>query len=230
MITLAVAGVLASISAEEPAEQCRAPTPQQLAQAEAWRNYPAEVARRERLAASFAEIVVPEGPWRSPPADAAVVFRTIAPPGGLYRNTIWTVVWREADGSWWFWKQDRDPNAPPPPGRTPDEAAAMSEIERWPPAAGRVGAAHSAALDAALADPCREVSGPYWPGEVPYVPPPPPPGAPLLPPPPPPPVVPDTTVVHVQMTEAGQDPRFLGSWRTGHGNGLISAAAWPTAD
>lgn len=234
MIGLAVAGALASITADDPASECRVPTPEQLASTESWRDYPDVVERRERLTAAFSDIVIPEGPWRSPPADASVVFRTIAPPGGGYRNTIWTVVWREADGSWWFWKQDRDPNRRYILQMTPEQFAAMPEAERWPPVAGRVSAAQSAALDAGLADPCREVSGPYWPGEVPYVPPPAPPrppGAPPLPPPPPPPpIVPDTTYVHLQMTEAGQEPRFLGSWSTGHGNALVSAAAWPSAD
>ena len=230
MIGLAIAGALASITADDPAAECRVPTPEQLARAESWRDYPDVVEQREHLTLAFSDIVIPQGPWRSPPVDATVVFHTIAPPGGLYRNTIWTVVWREADGSWWFWKQDRDPNKRFPPSVTPEQIAAMSDIERWPPVAGRVSAAQSAALDAGLEDPCREISGPYWPGEVPYVPPPPPPGVPLSPPPPPPPIVPDTTVVLLQMTEAGQVPRFLGSWATGHGNALVSAAAWPSAD
>lgn len=215
---------------QEPAE-CRVASPEQIARFEAVRTDPAYADARARNLAYedelFAEFVIPDGPWRSPPPDARVLFRTIAPPGGLYGNTIWTAVWQESDGSWWFWKQDRDPRVvqqPPQPGSAP---SAASDTERWKPAAGRLGAPDVQAIEAALNSPCRAAAGPFWPGEVPYVPLPPPPGVPMVPPPPPTPPVPDSTVVYVQMTEQGQPMRRLGAWRTGHRNRLISAVAWP---
>lgn len=218
---------------QDPVE-CRAASPEQLARIEAARADPATADHRQRMLdyedQLFAEFVVPEGPWRSPPPDARVLFRTIAPPGGLYGNTIWTAVWQESDGSWWFWKQDRDPRAverPPPPGAA---AVALAATERWRPVGGRLRAPDVQAIEAGLTDPCRAAAGPFWPGEVPYVPPPPRPGAPILPPPPPAPPVPDSTVVYVQMTEQGHAMRRLGAWRTGHGNRVIGAVAWPQAE
>ena len=116
-----VQALLVGAVAQSPAE-CRSATPEQIAAIQAAPSTPAAAAERERLTAHedrlFAEFVLPEGPWRSPPADARVVFRTVAPPGGLYGNTIRTAVWQERDGSWWFWKQNRDPGLvqiPPPP-------------------------------------------------------------------------------------------------------------------
>lgn len=215
---------------QSPAE-CRVASPEQIARIEAARSDPSTAELRARNMAYedqlFAEFVIPEGPWPSPPRDARVLFRTIAPPGGLYGNTIWTAVWQESDGSWWFWKQDRDPRVvqqPPHPGSAP---RVVLDAERWRPASGRLRAQDVQAIEASLSDPCRAAAGPFWPGEAPYVPPPPPPGAPMLPPPPPTPPVPDSTAVHVQMTEEGMPMRRLGAWRTGHGNRLISAVAWP---
>lgn len=215
---------------QDPAE-CRVASPEQIARFEAVRTDPAYADARARNLTYedelFAEFVIPDGPWRSPPPDARVLFRAIAPPGGLYGNTIWTAVWQESDGSWWFWKQNRDPRVvqqPPQPGA---EATIASDTDRWKPVGGRLGTPDVQAIEAALTSPCRAAAGPFWPGEVPYVPPPPPPGVPVIPPPPPAPPVPDSTVVYVQMTEQGQPMRRLGAWRTGHGNRFISAVAWP---
>lgn len=214
---------------QDPAE-CRVASAEQIARVEADRNNPAYAESRASNRAYedelFSAFILPEGPWRSPPQDASVLFRTVAPPGGLYGNTIWTAVWQETDGSWWFWKQDRDPRViqqPPKPGAEPE----TSDTERWRPVGGRLSDQQAQAIEASLTDPCREGAGPFWPGEVPYVPPPPPPGVPMRPPPPPARPVPDSTVVYVQMTEQGKPLHRLGAWRTGHGNRLISAVAWP---
>ncbi len=218
---------------QDPAE-CRVASPEQIARLKAAGTDAATADHRQRMTSYedrlFAEFVVPEGPWPSPPPDARVLFRTIAPPGGLYGNTIWTAVWQESDGSWWFWKQDRDPRMVPQPPQPGSAPRVVSDTERWPPASGRLRAQNVQAIEASLSDPCRAAAGPFWPGEVPYVPPPPPPGAPMLPPPPPTPPVPDSTVVYVQMTEQGQPMQRLGAWGTGHGNRLISAVAWPQAE
>lgn len=212
------------------AVECRAASPEEIARIQAAQTDPATADQRQNLRIYedrlFADFIVPEGPWRSPPPEAPVLFRTIAPPGGLYGNTIWTTVWQESDGSWWFWKQDRDPRVghQPQPGAG---ASAAPDTERWRPVGGRLRTQDAQAIEASLTDPCRGAAGPFWPGEVPYAPPPPPPGVPMAPPPPPVPPVPDSTVVYVQMTERGQPMRRLGAWRTGHGNRLIGAVAWP---
>lgn len=224
----------AMIRQEQDPVECRVASAEQIARLEAVRTDPAYAESRARNAAYedelFAAFLIPEGPWRSPPSDARVLFRTIAPPGGMYGNTIWTAVWQEQDGSWWFWKQDRDPRMvqrPPEPGSA---SRVASDTDRWKPVGGRLGIRDALAIETALTDPCRAAAGPFWPGEVPYVPPPPPPGVPMMPPPPPAPPVPDSTVVYVQMTEQGQPTRRLGAWRTGHGNRLIGAVAWPQPD
>ncbi len=218
---------------QQDSVECRVASPEQIARLEAARADPATADHRQRMATYedrlFAEFVVAEGPWRTPPPDARVLFRTIAPPGGLYGNTVWTAVWQESDGSWWFWKQDRDPRMVQQrqPGGAPPETP---DTERWRPVGGPLRAQDAHAIESSLSDRCRAAAGPFWPGEVPYVPPPPPPGAPMLPPPPPTPPASDSTVVYVEMTEQGQPVRRLGAWRTGHGNRLISAVAWPQLD
>jgi hypothetical protein len=220
---------------------CPAATPDQIARVGAAAARPDAIVARERAAAMFDEITIPQGAWRSPPVDAPVMFRVVAPPGGMHSNTIWTVVWREADGSWWFWKQDRHSGSasppPPPPEGTPEYAAHVArwysgppaDVDRWPPEGGRLNARQAAVLDAALNDPCRAAAGPFWPGEVPPVPVSPAPGIPPIPPPPPPPPVPDSSPVYVQLIEAGAAPRYLGAFWPGDVNriGMISAAAWP---
>lgn len=218
---------------QDPVE-CRVASPEQIARVEADENNPAYADARARNLAYedelFAAFVIPDGPWRAPPPDARVLFRTIAPPGGLYGNTIWTAVWQESDGSWWFWKQNRDPRVVEQPRQPGSAPSAASDTDRWKPVSGRVGVRDEQAIEAALTSPCRTAAGPFWPGEVPYVPPPPPPGVPLVLPPPPTHPVPDSTGVHVRMTEQGQPMRRFGAWRTGHSNRLISAVAWPQPD
>lgn len=236
---MTLAGVLAGAKSD-----CPAATPEQIARIEAASRQPAAVALRERAADMFDEIVIPEGEWRSPPTDASVVFRILAPPGGGHSNTIWTVVWREADGSWWFWKQDRHSGAASPPERppegTPEYEAHMArwyggplaDVDRWPPEGGRLSARQAQLVETALGDPCRAAAGPFWPGDVPIVPRPPAPGVPPIPPPPPPPPVPDSSPVYVQLIEAGGAPRYLGSFFPSDVNRIpmISAVAWPQRD
>jgi hypothetical protein len=233
---MALASLLTSASAE-----CPTATRDQIARVEAAASRSEAIAVRDRVTAMFDEIVIPEGDWRSPPTDAPVMFRVVAPPGGGHSNTIWTVVWREADGSWWFWKQDRHSGAASPPERppegTPEYEAHMArwyggplaDVDRWPPEGGRLNARQAGVLDAALNDPCRAAAGPFWPGEVPLAPVSPAPGVPPIPPPPPPPPVPDSSPVYVQLIEVGAAPRYLGAFWPGDVNriGMISAAAWP---
>lgn len=222
-------------------DECPTASSEQIAQVELAASRPDAVALRGRIADLFEEIEVPEGAWRSPPPDSPVMFRVVAPPGGGHSNTIWTVVWKEIDGTWWFWKQDRHSGAAsppqPPPEGTPEYEAhrarwyggPLSDVDRWPPVGGRLDVRQAALIQAALDDPCRAASGPFWPGEVPFVPEPPAPGVPAIPPPPPRPPVPDATPVYVQLIERGEPPRYLGAFMPDDVAriGMISAVAWP---
>ncbi len=131
----------------------------------------------------FAEITIPDG-FRRPPADAPVVMMALEPPGGMHSNTVWSVVWKETDGSWWFWRQNRDPRvmpsppSPPPPGASAEEQAAYRalfadggwsppDVERWPPAHGLLGANEVAMIEGALGDPCRAWEPDQWPWDPP---------------------------------------------------------------
>lgn len=118
------------------------------------------------------------------PDDALIVIRANLPPRGLYSNDLRTVVWKTADGTWRVWRQNRDygatpPPPPPPPSLiaqegSPEYQAAVEAVERyqrlqndpderWPPQVGLLPAATAAALEAALADPCRAWDPDYFP-------------------------------------------------------------------
>lgn len=189
-------------------------------------------------------VVVPDSARRRPGPDATVIIRTHLPPGGLYNSDLRSVVWREADGSWWFWRQSLNymdpppmppPPPPPPPEGTPEYAAWQkmmetwqpppppTDDERWPPVEGRLSAARAAQLEAALKDPCRAWDPDFWPWQVPLkrrV-----DGArvALCPP--------DGGAYVAELTEPGRPPRMIGAscindtptFR------IISAAAYPSA-
>ena len=137
-------------------------------------------------------VALPDSAEALIPDDALVVIRANLPPGGLYSNDLRSVVWKAADGTWGVWRQNRDfgeqptPPPPPPPSAPPGtlagspeyEAAAkaaerhqnlinnpvqMSPDERWPPQAGPLDTATAAAIEAALADPCRAWDPDYFP-------------------------------------------------------------------
>lgn len=120
---------------------------------------------------------------RRPPDDASVVIRARMPPGGGYGSDHRAVVWREADGSWWFWRHSINAGAPKPPPVPPPEldpgsvegrawAAAQdrgrtTEERYWPPTHGRLSAARSQQIEAAWTDPCRGWDPDFWPREIP---------------------------------------------------------------
>lgn len=158
-------------------------------------------------------VVIPDG-YRRPPSDARVVLTAVLPPGGMAMNEVWSVVWQEADGSWWFWRQDRlNTPRPPPPAIPPDasEAAHAENREalaayhapdhvRWPPTYGRLAASQATILEAALADPCRAWEPDLWPWNPPLRP------ARAQPAPPHPF---DWTPTHVWLQEMGRPPRMI---------------------
>lgn len=152
-----------------------------------------EDSRREAasLDQEFAAIAVPPGDWRAPPDHPEILLRGFIYPRGTFRPGVRSVVWREADGQWWFWRQTHwadGPAAPPTHGRL-----LPLQVER---------------VEAALADPCRALEPDMWPDVVPYVLPPPTPGVIPVPPPvwtPPP----DFAPVYVELTEPGREPRMI---------------------
>lgn len=124
---------------------------------------------------------VPDWAARRPPADAPVVIRARMPPGGGHSSDHRSVVWREADGSWWFWRHsvnDGPPAPPPPPpeGLSAAEVAAWDAARRgartdqerwWPPNEGRLAARKAAEMEAAWSDPCRAWDPDWWPHDLP---------------------------------------------------------------
>lgn len=127
---------------------------------------------------------VPDWAARRPPEDASVVIRARMPPGGGYSSDHRSVVWREADGSWWFWRHSVNEGSPAPPqlppgydsSWTPERVNAWmaaqnvgrTDAERWwPPREGRLAAAKAADMEAAWSDPCRAWDPDWWPHDLP---------------------------------------------------------------
>jgi len=199
------------------------------------RRDPATALQREgsraRIQAMLDEIAIPESSPHRPGPDADVVLRSVLPPGGLYSNTIWSVIWRDGAGDWWFWRQNRDPTVlppPPPPPIDPAEYDAYVERyrnwsppddERWPPENGRLNAAQAAALNTVLNDPCRAWEPDIWPWDPPLR------GLGQRPAPPYPH---DWTPTYVELRE-GERARQIGA--AGHRDSLhktlVSVASYP---
>jgi hypothetical protein len=161
------------------------------------------------MQAAIDEILIPASSPHRPGANASVVLRAVSPPGGLYSNTEWRVLWRDGDGVWWFWKQNRTnvPPPPPPPPGTQEHADFMARFPngvipddiRWPPESGRLHADLAAALDSALFDPCRAWEPDIWPRDTPIT-----RGARQPPPLPPQ----DSSQTYVELRE-GERARFI---------------------
>jgi hypothetical protein len=93
------------------------------------------------------------------------------------------VVWREADGSWWFWRHSVNEGPPLPPQLPPDAANMSSaginawmaaqkvgrtdEERWWPPKEGRLSARKAAEMEAAWSDPCRAWDPDWWSRDLP---------------------------------------------------------------
>jgi hypothetical protein len=176
--------------------------------------------------------------FRSPPSDALVVLTSVEPPGGMYMNTVWTVVWQETDGSWWFWRQNRTNEPPPPPPPPPPAEASEAAHQayraemadypppdhvRWPPTFGSLSASQASALEAALANPCRALEPDLWPWNPPL-------RRSRAQPGPPHPH--DWTPTHVWIEEMGRPARRLtaSNERSSHVGAIVSVARYPRAD
>jgi hypothetical protein len=124
---------------------------------------------------------IPDWAARRPPEDAPVVIRARMPPGGGYSSDHRSVVWREADGTWWFWRHSVNEGPPKPPPLSPqgmsaaerqawdaEQRAGRTDQERWwPPKEGRLSTRQAEQMEAAWGDPCRAWDPDWWPHEVP---------------------------------------------------------------
>jgi hypothetical protein len=126
-------------------------------------------------------VQVPASASRRPPADAPFIVRVRLPPGGGYARDERAVVWREADGSWWGWRQvlgGEVASAPPPPmPGSPEEAEKERDyaagrpwyFDPYPPYEGRLNDEQAAMMEAAWADPCRQLEPDFWPWKIPLL-------------------------------------------------------------
>ncbi|RYE70379.1 MAG: hypothetical protein EOP17_00950 [Rhizobiaceae bacterium] len=133
--------------------------------------------------AMFAPVQIPAWAERRPSEDAPVIIRARMPPGGGHGSDHRAVVWRDADGAWWFWRHviNNGPPKPPPvpthgldPGSAEGRAwyAAQgqdrtAEERYWPPTQGRLSAARAQQIEAAWTDSCRGWDPDFWPRETP---------------------------------------------------------------
>ncbi len=137
--------------------------------------------RRRSIQTQLDEIAISEGSPYRPGPDAQIVLRSVTPPGGMYSNTMWSVVWRDAQGDWWFWRQNRDPGRMPPPPIPPPQGSPEYDVYqeqqrtgywlrddvRWPPQTGRLSPDLVARVERALSDPCRAWEPDIWPRAIP---------------------------------------------------------------
>lgn len=176
--------------AQTPAAGAQPQRPPQ-AQCEAVRDVDFRALERERARLPVATgasvedmldvVSIPDWAARRPPEDAPVVIRARMPPGGGYSSDHRSVVWREADGSWWFWRHSVNEGAPRPPPIAPQglttaetqawyaeqEAGRTDEERYWPPKEGRLSTSKAAQMEAAWSDPCRAWDPDWWPHEIP---------------------------------------------------------------
>lgn len=190
---------------------------------------------REAYYQRLFDSVAISGGAKSPSADSPVILTGVEPPGGMYSNTVWSVVWKEPDGRWWFWRQNRtnEPPSPPPfpPPRDAPEAdqaafrAAMANYPppdhvRWPPVYGLLSAGQAAAIEGSLADPCRALEPDRWPWDPPLR------RARARPGPPPPQ---DWTPFYVWIQERGRPARLISApnGRESHAGAIQGVASYP---
>lgn len=166
-----VAAALVPASARTPREAPRV----KASRCEALREFDLKRLRKEDAKAApkrdaafdrlLGDVTVPAAAVRRPPADPRVLIRVKLPPGGGYSNSIKSVVWQEEDGSWWYWRRNEGGSPPPLPVMHPDGTVTYPEID--PPVQGALSPARAAALEKALADPCRALEPAWWPWDPP---------------------------------------------------------------
>lgn len=199
------------------------------------RDQEPSASQREAYYRGLLNSVAVSGGTRSPGPDAPVVLTGVEPPGGMYSNTVWSVVWKESDGRWWFWRQNRTNEPPPPPPYRPPASApeaeqaayraAMADYPppdhvRWPPVHGLLSEGQAAAIERSLADPCRAWEPDRWPWDPLLRRPRAQPGAP-------PPQ--DWTPFHVWIQERGRPARLISApnERESHARAIKGVAAYP---
>lgn len=195
---------------------------------------PVQIAQRAQwqplIQTMLDEITIPASSPHRPAPDAPIVLRAVSPPGGGHSNTLWSVVWRDAEGVWWFWKQNRNTAAPPPPPPPPGTAEYTDYMARnpngippddvrWPPESGRLHADLAAALDGALNNPCRAWEPDIWPANTPLT-------RNSRQPPPPPPH--DWSPTYVELREPGRTRQIAAALhRDSLQEVLVDVAAYP---
>ena len=122
------------------------------------------------------EVRIPDWAGRRPSPDAPVVVRARVMPNASDGADHSAVVWREADGGWWFWRHSANEG---PATSTDAEIAALRarddarvagrsrEEILWPPTEGRLSAPQAAQMEAAWSDPCRAWDPYWWPRDIP---------------------------------------------------------------
>ena len=124
-------------------------------------------------------VQIPEGAPYRPSADAVLVIRAYVPAGGMWPVEDRSVVWREADTGWWFWRQRIDYGAPPPQPPPPPLSLAPGETwtppppptldERFPTRSGRLSTQQAVQMEIAFNDGCRALDPDYFPSEQPFL-------------------------------------------------------------
>lgn len=121
---------------------------------------------------------IPEGAPHRPSDTATMIIRAYVPAGGMWPIEDRAVVWREADGGWWFWRWRIDyrapsPMPPPPPllepGATWTPPPPPTLEQRFPPTTGRLATDLAAQMEAAFNDACRALDPDYFPSEQPFL-------------------------------------------------------------
>lgn len=154
-------------------------------------------------------VQIPDGSAFRPSESASMVIRAYAPAGGIWPQEDRSIVWREPDGTWWFWRWRIDHGAPTPqptpppllqPGETWTPPPPPTLEERFPPRTGRLATRQAEVMEAAFNDACRAWDPEFYPYDQPFLQP--VDGRPsqLCPP--------DSTFFFAEMSEAGR-PRLL---------------------
>lgn len=135
----------------------------------------ANAERLERWHGYLGRVQIPEAAAHRPSETATMIVRAYVPAGGMWPVEGRSVVWRDADGTWWFWRQRINYSAPspspppPPPGQPAQPYVPPTLEERFPPSTGRLAAGQAEAMEAAYSDACRGWDPEFFPSEQPFL-------------------------------------------------------------